>query len=39
MAPSRYIRSGFMFAVADAYEQWRDVSEDEVARILLSHDQ
>jgi putative phosphoribosyl transferase len=33
------IRSGLMFAVADAYEQWRDVSEDEVARILLSHDQ
>ena len=28
------IRSGFSFAVADAYAQWYDVSEDEVADVL-----
>lgn len=28
------IRSGHVFAVADAYEQWRDISEDEVAGML-----
>ena len=28
------IRGGLRFAVADAYEQWSDVSEDEVAEIL-----
>ena len=28
------IRSGMTFAVADAYQNWRDVSEKEAARIL-----
>lgn len=28
------MRSGFSFAVADAYAQWYDVSEDEVADVL-----
>ena len=28
------IRSGWRFAVADAYEEWSDVSEEEVKRIL-----
>jgi predicted phosphoribosyltransferase len=28
------LRSGFSFAVADAYEQWRDLDEQEVVRIL-----
>ncbi|HEX22043.1 MAG TPA: phosphoribosyltransferase [Chromatiales bacterium] len=31
------IRGGLRFAVADAYEQWSDVSEDEVAEILHRH--
>lgn len=29
------VRGGFSFAVADAYELWTDVDEDEAARILL----
>lgn len=28
------VRSGFSFAVADAYEQWSDLDEQEVLRIL-----
>jgi putative phosphoribosyl transferase len=28
------VRGGFRFAVADAYENWRDLGEDEVAAIL-----
>ncbi|MBI2317426.1 MAG: phosphoribosyltransferase [Betaproteobacteria bacterium] len=28
------VRGGFSFAVADAYEIWRDLSEDEVAAVL-----
>jgi len=28
------VRSGPSFAVADAYEQWSDVDEQEVTRIL-----
>jgi putative phosphoribosyl transferase len=28
------VRGGFSFAVADAYETWRDLEEDEVAAIL-----
>ena len=28
------IRTGFSFAVADAYEQWSDLDEQEVMRIL-----
>lgn len=28
------VRGGLTFAVADAYEQWRDVSEEEVVAIL-----
>jgi putative phosphoribosyl transferase len=28
------IRGGWTFAVADAYQEWRDVNEDEVLRIL-----
>ena len=28
------VRSGLMFAVADAYEEWRDLSDAEVARVL-----
>jgi predicted phosphoribosyltransferase len=28
------LRSGFCFAVADAYEQWSDLDEQEVIRIL-----
>ena len=28
------LRSGFSFAVADAYEQWSDLDEEEVIRIL-----
>jgi putative phosphoribosyl transferase len=28
------LRSGFSFAVADAYEQWSDLDEQEVSRIL-----
>ena len=28
------IRSGYSFAVADAYEEWRDAGEEEVAAIL-----
>jgi len=28
------IRGGFSFAVADAYEIWRDLQEDEVAAML-----
>ena len=30
------IRSGSHYAVADAYEQWRDLGEDEVAAILAA---
>jgi predicted phosphoribosyltransferase len=30
------IRGGGRYAVADAYEEWRDVSEDEVAAILAA---
>lgn len=29
------VRGGFGFAVADAYELWTDVDEDEAARILI----
>ena len=28
------IRGGFSYAVADAYQNWTDVSEDEVEAIL-----
>jgi predicted phosphoribosyltransferase len=28
------IRGGMRFAVADAYEEWRDLSDDEVEAIL-----
>jgi len=28
------VRSGYSFAVADAYEKWSDISEDEAAEIL-----
>lgn len=28
------VRSGIRFAVADAYERWRDVGEEEAARLL-----
>ena len=28
------IRSGASFAVADAYEEWRDLSDDEVEAML-----
>lgn len=28
------IRSGYSFAVAEAYAEWRDVSDDEVAQLL-----
>jgi predicted phosphoribosyltransferase len=28
------VRSGYSFAVADAYKKWSDVSEDEAAQIL-----
>ncbi len=28
------LRHGFSFAVADAYQQWRDVGEEELARLL-----
>ena len=28
------LRAGFRFAVAEAYAQWRDISEDEVAALL-----
>jgi predicted phosphoribosyltransferase len=28
------LRSGFSFAVADAYEQWSDLDEQEVIRLL-----
>jgi predicted phosphoribosyltransferase len=31
------IRGGATFAVADAYRSWRDVTEDEVLRILEMH--
>lgn len=31
------IRGGWQFAVADAYENWYDVSESEVVRILQPH--
>ncbi len=30
------VRGGGRFAVADAYEQWSDVSEDEAARLLAA---
>ena len=30
------LRSGPVFAVADAYERWRDVPEDEARKILLA---
>ncbi len=30
------IRSSWMFAVADAYEQWSDVDEEELARLIKS---
>lgn len=30
------VRRGASFAVADAYETWRDVSEDEAARLLAA---
>ncbi len=30
------IRSGSMFAVADAYEQWSDVDEEELGRLVKS---
>ena len=29
------IRSGYSFAVADAYEEWYDLSEDEAVRLLM----
>lgn len=32
------IRSGFSFAVADAYQQWSDVSDRQVAKILADFD-
>ena len=28
------VRSGWSFAVADAYDRWHDVSEDEAAALL-----
>jgi predicted phosphoribosyltransferase len=28
------IRGGMRFAVADAYEEWRDLSDDEVEAVL-----
>jgi predicted phosphoribosyltransferase len=28
------IRSGYSFAVAEAYTEWHDVSDDEVAQLL-----
>jgi predicted phosphoribosyltransferase len=28
------IRSGLSYAVADAYEEWRDLDEEEVVQIL-----
>jgi predicted phosphoribosyltransferase len=28
------LRSGFSFAVADAYEQWGDLGEKEVIKLL-----
>jgi predicted phosphoribosyltransferase len=28
------VRSGYTFAVADAYEEWYDLSEDEALRLL-----
>ena len=28
------IRGGYSFAVADAYDEWSDVSEDEVTAIF-----
>ena len=28
------VRGGFSFAVADAYETWRDVDEDDAAALL-----
>ncbi|MEE9591657.1 MAG: phosphoribosyltransferase family protein [Thermodesulfobacteriota bacterium] len=31
------IRSGCRFAVADAYEKWTDVDEEEVVRIMAQH--
>lgn len=31
------IRGGSRFAVADAYEEWRDVAEDEAAEMLRRH--
>jgi predicted phosphoribosyltransferase len=30
------VRAGFRFAVADAYERWRDVTEDEAATLLAA---
>ena len=32
------VRGGSRFAVADAYEEWRDLNEDEVAAILAALD-
>jgi len=32
----RCIRSGFSFAVADAYELWTDLEEPEIIRVLES---
>ncbi len=32
------IRSSTIFAVADAYVEWRDISNDEVRRLLLEYD-
>jgi predicted phosphoribosyltransferase len=29
------VRSGFSFAVADAYEEWYDLSEEETLRLLM----
>jgi len=31
------IRSGPVFAVADAYEKWYDISDEEVIKTLESH--
>jgi putative phosphoribosyl transferase len=31
------IRSGWTFAVADAYQEWRDVDEEEVLRIMENY--
>jgi predicted phosphoribosyltransferase len=33
------IRSGWSFAVADAYRSWSDVSDEEVINVLRQFDQ